>query len=122
MIPDPIKIPPQENETDNVLTEDQPTPKLADPVDLEPTAPTRSIDSTLAMGVAIGVALGAALGTVWDNIALGVGIGIAVGVILAWIYPHIGRSVLTDEGQPSPRASTLHSYRDTRRRVRSRCW
>lgn len=90
MIPDPIKIPPQENETDNVITEDQPTPRLADPLDLEPTnADKTPADYRMAMGIAIGVAVGAIFGTVWDNLALGVAIGIAVGAILAWIYGQI---------------------------------
>lgn len=84
MIPDPVKIPPEENELDGMPPEDQPLSETVHPRDSQPAK--RTIDTTLAMGVAIGVAVGALFGTIWDNLALGVGIGIAVGVILAWMY------------------------------------
>ncbi|MCA9835110.1 MAG: hypothetical protein KC435_14240 [Thermomicrobiales bacterium] len=83
MIPDPTKMPPEDNELDGMTPEEEP---LSEIVESPEPARRRNTDTTLAMGVAIGVAVGALFGTIQDNLALGVGIGIAAGVILAWIY------------------------------------
>lgn len=92
MIPEPIKIPPKESETDSIPTTDQPTPRLADPLDLEPTPPGKAAaDYSMAMGIAIGVAVGAVIGVIRDDLALWVAIGIAIGVFGGYLIAQVRR-------------------------------